>query len=88
MAQALRTEKPKEVGDGQPSYTCVAHSIVHEAAPAQAGFVRGTILPGTGWRLEPVEGGTRMTYIIQTDLAGWIPAFVSVFVNYFVCVDA
>lgn len=45
--------------------------------PPTGDFVRGFNQAGTGWHVEPLEsGGSRVNYVIQTDLKGWFTAFV------------
>jgi len=53
--------------------------VVDARFPEVQGFVRGWNSPGSGWVLEPIEHasapnsqGTRIHYLIHTDLKGWI----------------
>lgn len=46
----------------------------HPAAPERRGFVRGEVLPGSGWMLQPVPGepnACTYTHISFVDLKGW-----------------
>lgn len=45
--------------------------------PEQPAFVRGWNSPGCGWLFERrADGGTRVHYVIQSDLKGWFMAVV------------
>ena len=78
----------------------VSFSIEDERVPVDTNFVRGEVLPGSAWFIEPVpiESSSstssqvihsRLTYIILTDIKGWVPAFAinnavaQTFTNYY-----
>jgi len=50
--------------------------------PQRAGFVRGWNSAGGGWLFEPLRAAdgrsvhTRIHYVIQTDLRGWLPTLI------------
>jgi hypothetical protein len=52
--------------------------------PIDPQFTRGEVCEGTGWRVRPVKvldgkeekEHCELTYVIMTDLKGWVPAFV------------
>lgn len=48
-----------------------------DLAPETKGIVRGSV-PYGGWRLEPLDGGTkcRMSFMAEINLGGNIPGFV------------
>lgn len=48
---------------------------VEVEAPVPDGIVRGELMI-SGWFLEPVEGGSQATYLINADPKGLIPLFV------------
>lgn len=57
----------------------VARSVAHPRGPEVAGFVRGELLSGSGWRLEPVPGSPHTavyTHVTYCDLKGWIPVWL------------
>lgn len=59
-------------------------SVTDPRLPEQRGVVRGWNSGGGGWTFEPVEeaGGAdagprcRVTYVIHSDLKGWLPALI------------
>jgi hypothetical protein len=57
----------------------IARSVAHPRGPEVAGFVRGELLPGSGWRLEPVPGSPHecvYSHVTYCDLKGWIPVWL------------
>lgn len=66
-------------------------SVVDGRFPEQRGVVRGVNSPGGGWLLAPCGDGssTRVTYVIHSDIRGWLPAavvnaaLVSTYVSFF-----
>jgi hypothetical protein len=44
--------------------------------PEAAGFVRGWNSPGCGWLFEKTDEGTRVHYVIHSDLKGWMLAMI------------
>ena len=54
-----------------------AGAVDNARFPEQPGFVRGWNSPGCGWVFERrADGGTRVHYVIQSDLKGWFMSFV------------
>lgn len=83
--------------DGQGGCWSMCGGIEAEDArfAAGGGAVRGHNTAGlTGWALEPVSGGTKVYYVIHSDVKGWLPkavvnnAVASSFVNFFADIRA
>mmetsp|Transcript_1502 Transcript_1502/g.1700 ORF Transcript_1502/g.1700 Transcript_1502/m.1700 type:complete len:234 (+) Transcript_1502:25-726(+) len=68
--------------DGENSKAlCIGTSIVNPGCPEVNGIVRANIL-ASGFVLEPLgPNKTKVTYLIQLELGGWIPAWVTNFVG-------
>eukprot|EP01096_Ripella_sp_DP13-Kostka_P008022 TRINITY_DN2977_c0_g1_i1.p1 TRINITY_DN2977_c0_g1~~TRINITY_DN2977_c0_g1_i1.p1 ORF type:complete len:232 (-),score=94.39 TRINITY_DN2977_c0_g1_i1:23-679(-) len=72
--------------DSEKEIRLVSSSVESDDAPEVSGIVRAQILNG-GYRLLPIQspdGGynwTHATYVIQLDIAGWIPGNVASMVN-------
>uniref|UniRef100_A0A6B2LKP8 START domain-containing protein n=1 Tax=Arcella intermedia TaxID=1963864 RepID=A0A6B2LKP8_9EUKA len=65
------------------SSLCIAESVVLPELPETSDCVRGT-LDASGFLVEPLsETECRLTYILQIDLKGWIPTYLSNMVNVY-----
>lgn len=64
----------------------VSFSITDTRCPVHNDYVRGEVLPGSAWYIEPVPVASssssslslihsRLTYVIFTDIKGWVPVF-------------
>lgn len=53
-------------------------SVEHADAPVSSDAVRGFNFPGCGWCAQPIPSSSRCTfsYVISTDLKGWIPSMI------------
>ena len=72
--------------DSEKELRLVSSSVDSDDAPPVSGIVRGQIING-GYRLLPIQSPdgaynwTQATYVIQIDIAGWIPGNVASMVN-------
>lgn len=69
-------------GNATGTILFVSTSVTTPKVPRVAGRVRASIALN-GWVLEPVEGGTRVTYYLHVNVKTFVPAFAAV--KYLVC---
>lgn len=88
---------PPQMKRNQPDgcILSVSMSVTHPSCPVDKDYVRGEVLPGSGWHIQPLApSGTgtarcKLTYVIFTDIKGWIPqwtvnaAMADTFANYY-----
>ena len=70
----------RTLSNGEAITVSYAVSEKENVFPIDSNFTRGEVCEGTGWRVRPIKIGekehTELTYVIMTDLKGWVPSFV------------
>lgn len=67
----------KVAGNATGTILFVSTSVVTPKVPRVAGRVRASIALN-GWVLEPIDGGTRVTYYLHVNVKTFVPAFAAV----------
>lgn len=63
-------------GTGQGTILFASTSVVSPIVPRVSGRVRASIALN-GWVLEPIPGGTKITYYLHVDVKTFVPAFAA-----------